>query len=324
MQAIVVHAYGNSEQLQWREWPDPEPGSGQVRIRTRLTSVNFADIAARRGGYDAGAAPPFVPGLDVVGTVEALGPGVRDLEVGTRVAAFPLGGSYATLTLAPAALTFPVPDTLGDEAVAGLTVLTTAYGLLTRAGRLSPGETVLVHAAAGGVGSTAVQLARVLGAGRVIGTAGSARKCDFVRALGADFAIHSLEEDFAQRVLEVTGGTGADLILDPVSGAVLERGLSCLAPFGRLVSYSQMTERPAQISTRPLHRQNRAVIGFSNGHLRRSRPEALRPDVEALLRLLEEGRLKLQIGARFPLSEAARAHDLIESRQNVGKVLLVP
>ncbi|WP_027891504.1 quinone oxidoreductase family protein [Calidithermus chliarophilus] len=321
MKAIVVEEHGGPEQLRPLEVPLPQPGAGQVRIRVRLTGVNYADVQARRGGYDAGSKPPFTPGLDCVGVVDAVGEGVRGLEPGVRVVAFPAGGSYAEQVLAPAVLTYPVPDELPDEAVAGLTVLVTAYNVLTLAGRLRAGESVLVHAAAGGVGSTAVQLARALGAGQVVGVVGSEAKAEVVRRLGADAVLVGYE-GFAPEVLGLTGGTGADLILDSVSGPVFEEGMRCLAPFGRLVVYGHAGGQAGSFETRPLHRQTKAVIGYSSGHYRRSRPELLRPSVEAVLGHLRRGEVRLEIGARFPLEKAGEAHALVESRRSVGKVLL--
>jgi NADPH2:quinone reductase len=321
MKAIVVEAHGGPEQLRWREVPQPQPGAGQVRIRVRLTGVNYADVQARRGGYDAGSKPPFTPGLDCVGVVDAVGEGVEGLRVGQRVVAFPAGGSYAEQVLAPAILTYPVPDDLPDEAVAGLTVLVTAYNVLTLAGRLRVGESVLVHAAAGGVGSTALQLARALGAGQVIGVVGSEAKAAVARRLGAQAVIVGYE-GFAQKVLGLTQNAGVDLILDSVSGLVFEEGMRCLAPFGRLVVYGHAGGQAGSFETRPLHRQTKAVIGYSSGHYRRSRPELLRSSVEAVLEHLRQGEVRLEIGARFPLEKASEAHALVESRRSVGKVLL--
>lgn len=306
-----------------QDLPHPSPKAGEVLIRTTLTGLNYADIQARRGGYDAASQPPFVPGLDVVGVIEALGEGVEGLEVGQRVAAFAAGGSYAEKVLAKAVLTYPVPDVLSDEQVSGLTVLVTAYNVLTWAGRLQKGETVLVHAAAGGVGSTAIQLARAMGAGKIIGTVGSAEKAALAKRLGADEAMVGYE-GLGARVLELTGGVGADLILDSIAGEVFEEGMKALAPFGRLVVYGHASGQAGHFDTRPLHRQTKAVIGYSSGHCRRSRPGSLKPSVEAVFGYLQRGEVKLEIGARFKLEEAAKAHALMESRESVGKILLYP
>lgn len=322
MKAIVVEQNGPPENLLYLDVDDPNPKAGEVLVRTTLTSLNYADIQARRGGYDAGAQTPFIPGLDAVGVVEALGEGVGHFKVGQRVVVFPTGGAYAEKVVAKAALAYPVPDALTDDAVSGLTVLVTAYNILTWAGRLQKGETVLVHAAAGGVGSTAVQMARVMGAGKIIGTVGSRAKADFVRSLGADEIL--TYEGFAEKVLELTEKTGADLILDSVAGEVFNQGMKCLAPFGRLVVYGHASGQAGTFETRPLHRQTKAVVGYSSGHYRRSRPELLRPSVEAVFELLKAGKVRLEIGARFKLEEAHKAHTLMESRQSMGKILLYP
>lgn len=323
MKAIVVEEHGSPQGLRYKDLPQPSPKAGEVLIRTTLTGLNYADVQARRGGYDAASQPPFIPGLDVVGVIDALGQGVQGLQLGQRVAAFPAEGSYAEKVVAKSVLTYPIPEGLSDEAVSGLTVLVTAYNILTWAGRLQKGQTVLVHAAAGGVGSTAIQLARVLGAGKVIGTVSSVEKADIAKRLGADEVIVGYE-NFSAKVLELTGNTGADLILDSIAGAVFEEGMKCLAPFGRLVVYGHASGQAGNYDTRPLHRQNKAVIGYSSGHYRRVHPQLLKPTVEAVFEHLQKGGVKLEIGARFKLEEAAKAHALMESRQSVGKILLYP
>ena len=196
MHAIVVDALGGPEQLHWREVADPVPGPGEVLVRVGLTSVNFADTQARRGVGAALAKPPFTPGLDAMGTIVALGPGVTGRTVGQRVACNPQQGSYAELAAVPVVLTYPVTAAVSDEAAASGTVLVTAYNVLTLAGRLQAGESVLIHTAAGGVGSVAVQMAKQLGAGRIFATAGGPEKRALARELGADVAIDSRSEAF--------------------------------------------------------------------------------------------------------------------------------
>src|SRR5579875_1284692 len=186
MHAIVVEGVGDPSVLQWRAVPDPKPGPGQVAIKVKLTSVNFADIQQRRGTGAAVPKMPFTPGLDCMGTIVALGEGVEKLHVGQRVSA------------SPEVLTIPVDGTISDEAAASPTVLVTAYNLLTLAARLQRGQSVLVHAGAGGVGSVAVQMAKRLGAGTVFATAGGEHKVRIARDCGADIAIDYTKEDFAQ------------------------------------------------------------------------------------------------------------------------------
>jgi NADPH2:quinone reductase len=322
MHAIVVERYGDASVLEWREVPDPVPGLGQVTIRVGRTGVNFADVMRRRGGYRGGP-PPFTPGLDCAGTVLAVGAGVTELRPGQRVAAFPDDGGYAEIALARPVLTYPVPDGVSDDAAAALTVLVTAYNLLTQAGRLQRGESVLVHSAAGGVGSTLLQMARALGAGRIVGTAG-ARKLAIVREAGADVALDADAEDLAERVLAETGGRGADLVLDAVGGALFARSLPALAPFGRYAIYGQASGAPGELKTDSLHQGNRALVGYSTGGYRAARPEALRPGVEGAFALVASGAVSVLIGARYALRDAADAQRHVESRASHGKVLLAP
>jgi NADPH2:quinone reductase len=303
----------------------PEPGPGQVRLKVAATTVNFADIQGRRAQYLGSRTPPFIPGLEAAGTIDALGPGVRGLEVGQRVTAHADGGSYAEYALARALETFPIPDSLDWETAATVpSVGSTALNLLTRAGRLQPGESVLIHAAAGGVGSTAVQLARALGAAFIIGTAGSQEKRDLVKRLGADATIDYRSEDVAARVRELTGGVGVDIVLDGVGKDTFESSVASLAPFGRLVAYGLASGPPTPVSFGTLYGDNKSVVGYSNGGLRRTRPEELRPVGMAAIKLLAQGRWKPLIGAKLPLAQASEGHRLVESRASTGKVLLIP
>jgi NADPH2:quinone reductase len=324
MHVIEVGSFGDPSVLAWRERDEPAPGPGEVAIRVTQTGVNFADVQARRGAYHGGQAPPFVPGLDCVGTIVALGEGVEGLRVGARVAAFPPAGSYAEVVVVPVTTTYVLDPAISDDDAASILMLVTAYNVLSFAGRLAPGESVLVHAAAGGVGSTAVQIARALGAGTIFATVGSEEKCTIARDAGADVVIDYRSEDFARRVLDETGGRGVDLILDSVAGEVFTAGLTALAPFGRLVAFGMASGTPGTVRTNELHPSNRAVVGYSSGSYRKLRPEALRPAAEASLRLVADGKVRVLVGARFPLRDAADAHRLVESRAGHGKVLLTP
>jgi NADPH2:quinone reductase len=325
MKAVVLPRYGGPEVLSYEDVPDPVPGEGEVLVRVAAASVNFADAKLRVGAYHQGASPPTIPGLDVAGTVAAVGPGVAGIAVGDRVAAGLSGGGYAELVVAKQSLVWRLPESVSDETGAAFPVAgITAWNVLALAGRLAPGESVLVHSAAGGVGSTAAQLARHLGASLVIGTVGDRAKVAAARDAGCDEVIVREEDDFAARVNELTAGAGADVILDSVAGETLTRGLGCLAPFGRLVAYGISSGEPGQALSSDLHPVNRSVVGYSSGHYRRYRPDALRPAADAVLGLLAEGRLRLVVGHRFPLAEAAQAHALIESRASIGKIILVP
>jgi NADPH2:quinone reductase len=323
MHAIQVTQYGGPEVLELSEVPTPEPGPGQVRIKVSATSVNFADIQGRKAPYHTSAPPPFIPGLEATGTIDKLGPGVSGLEIGQRVAALADGGSYAEYVLARTIGVYALPDSIEPKQAAVFpSVGTTAYNLLSLAARVQPGETVLIHAAAGGVGSTAVQLARVLGAGKIIGTVGSAEKAELVKSLGADVAINYREETVPDRVMAMTDGAGADVVLDAVGKDTFEGSLASLALHGRLVIYGQSSGPPPAFEFGPLFSQNKSVIGYSTGGHRRSRPEVLRPAGLAVLKLLAAGRWKAVIDRALPLAQAGDAQHLVESRATMGKVIL--
>jgi NADPH2:quinone reductase len=323
--AIFVTKHGPPEVLELMDAPMPEPGPGQVRIQVAATTVNFADIQSRRGSYHGSAAPPFIPGLEVAGTIDKLGPGVQMLEVGQRVAAHADGGSYTQYAISRSVGVFPLPDSIEWEIAACFpSVGTTSFNLLNLAGRLQPGETVLIHAAAGGIGSTAVQLARVLGAAKIIGTVGSAAKAELIKDLGADAAINYREEDVVERVRELTGGAGADVILDGVGADTFESSVKSLAPYGRLVAFGQSSGPPTPVSFGQIYGDNKAIVGYSTGGRRRTRPEGLREPGMAVLKLLAQGRWKPVIGARYPLEQAGEAQRLVEDRGSIGKVVLIP
>ncbi|RFU64969.1 quinone oxidoreductase family protein [Peribacillus glennii] len=324
MKAVVITEFGAPEVLKYTEVEKPALGPKQVLIRVAATAVNFADIKARYGKYHGTGQPPFVPGLDAAGTVEAVGEGVKRIGAGDRVIAFPKNGSYAEYIVADEDLTFAIPDSIDFETAAACpTVSFTSYKLLADVGRLHPGETVLIHAAAGGIGTTAIQLAKVLGAKRVIGTVGNESKKAAALEAGADHVICYETEDFAAKVNELTDGQGADVILDSISGWVAEKSLACLAYYGRLVNFGNAAGgMVGQVKTTDLHSSCRSVLGFSLGTTRDRRPYLLQDTADQVLPYLADGRLQMKIGSRFPIEDAAKAHELMESRQSTGKILL--
>lgn len=324
MRAIQVEAFGGPESLVLRELPEPTPGRGQVVIDVATTNVNFADVHTRSGHYRRGETLPFVPGLEAAGTVSAVGEGVTTLQVGQRVAAFAAGGSYAERIVASERLTYPLPDAVSFEAASALTAAITAFNVLRRVGKLATDDVVLIHAAAGGVGLFAVQLAALHGARRVLAAAGDATKRALVLEIGAHDALDSRRDDLADEVLRLTEGAGADLILDSVAGHLTEANLRCLADFGRVVSFGQASGEPGNVTTDLLYRRNLSLLGYSSGHYRKTRPEFLRPAADVVLDHLSTGALRTFVSATFPLAEAAEAHRLVESRRSHGKVLLVP
>jgi NADPH2:quinone reductase len=236
----------------------------------------------------------------------------------------PDDGSYAEVVVAREELVFPVDPAISDEAAASVTVLVTAWNILNTVARLQAGETVLIHAAAGGVGSVLVQMAKALGVARIFATAGSPAKLEIARGFGADVAIDYTKDDFAKVVSAETSGAGVDVICDAIGGEVFAKGLTVLAPFGRHVVYGQSGGSPGTLTTDLLHRTNRAVLGYSSGHYRRNRPEKLRPAVEAAFKLVAAGKVGILDGGRFALEEAGKAHQLVESRASTGRVFLAP
>jgi NADPH2:quinone reductase len=322
MHAIVVEETGGPEQLKWVERPEPVPGPGQVAVRVKLTSVNFADIQARRG--TGVTKTPFTPGLDGMGTVVAIGSGVTRVQPGDRVAVNPDDGSYAEVVLAREELVFPVDASISDEAAASVTVLVTAWNMLHLVARITPEESILIHAAAGGVGSVLVQMAKAHGVARIFATAGSAEKLAIARGFGADVVIDYTNDDFANVITDETKGKGVDVICDAIGGDVFAKGLGVLADFGRHVVYGQSGGSAGSLTTNLLHRTNRAVLGYSSGHYRRNRANALGPAIEGAFSLVAAGKVKILEGGRFALRDCGQAHDLVQSRTSTGRVFLVP
>ena len=321
MNAISVSEHGGPEVLRYGEVEAPQPSAGQIKLKVSVTSVNFADIKARAGAYGV-RATPFIPGLDAAGVVAEVGDNVTEFVPGQRVAAYTLGGSYADYALTNEHLCFALPEDVSFEQGAGIGILITAYNALTLAGRFAGGESVLVHAGAGGVGSTLIQLAKTLGASRVFATVGSDAKADVARRLGAGEVINYREADFSEAVNDLTQGAGVDLILDSVSGENAELGLTCLADFGRLVIYGHTGSGEARLGSKALHKHNRGVIGYSSGGFRKARPEVIKRSGDKVLSLLAQRKLEVLLGERFPLQDAAKAQSLVESRASIGKVLL--
>ncbi|WP_026693111.1 quinone oxidoreductase family protein [Peribacillus kribbensis] len=322
MKAVLVTEYGGPEVLKYAEADRPEISPDQVLIQVEKTSVNYADINSRYGKKGKGKLP-YIPGLDTAGLIVERGANVSHFEIGQRVIAFPASGSYAEYAAANKNLTYAIPDGLSfEEAAACPTVSFLSYKLLQDLARIQKGETVLVHAAAGGVGTTAIQLANILGAGRVIGTVGNAGKAEIAREAGADQVICYENEPFAEKVMEWTDGKGVDIILDSIAGRVTEESLDCLAPYGRLIHFGNSGGAPGTILTKDLHSSCRSVLGFSLGTTRKQRPEILQETAAKVLALLAEGRLQMKIGRHFALEEAAEAHRWVESRKSTGKVIL--
>lgn len=324
MHAVLVEAFGGPEVLEYVEVERPSPGEGEVLIEVRASGVNYADTMRRRNTYLVPQELPFIPGSEVAGIVAGVGEGVRGVSVGDRVVALVGTGGYAEYVTAPAGSLIPIPDGLGfDEAAAVPLQGLTAYHILKTSGRLAEGESVLVHAAAGGVGSLAVQMAKLMGAGTVIATASSRKKLELAASLGADVLIDYTSGDWPERVREATGGRGADVILEMVGGDFPEKNLSCLATFGRMVVYGAASGQRGSLTPASLMYRNQTVTGFYLPRIT-SRPEIFAPSLQEMLHWLSTGDLRLIIGGRYRLEDTSKAHADLEGRKTTGKLILNP
>jgi NADPH:quinone reductase len=302
--------------------PIPVPGPGEVLIRVSHSGVNFAELQHWRGDFGPADAEGDVPGLEVSGHIAALGTGVTGFVQDQAVTAYLPGfGGYAEYVAAPATFTYPVGNLDLVTAAAAPVVLTTAYALLAGAGRLQPGDTVLIHAAAGGVGSVAAQIARALGAGLVLGTVGSAGKIAYARQFGYDEVL--VRDGFADRIRELTGGRGADLVLDPVGGPTRAASLDLLAPFGRLAAFGDAGGHPdLTLPVQPLWKSNRLVGGFNIGDLARRAPQLVTRFGQSALDLLTAGQVRIDITGVLPIADAKAALDQLAAGTNRGKLVL--
>jgi len=334
MRSVWIPRPGPPDVLEVREGPDPIARAGEVVIGVRAAGVNFADVSARLGVYPDAPPYPCVVGYEVSGQVTATGEGVRDLAPGQRVLALTRFGGYAETVAVPAAQVLPIPDTMPYEEAAAIPVnYLTAVVALHRFAAVRAGETVLVHAAAGGVGMAAIQLCRAAGAS-VIGTA-SATKHAALREAGVAHCIDYRSEDFEAAVRRVTGGRGVDVVLD-ATGA-FRKSYHCLAPLGRLVCFGVSQASPGLKPSRArallavarlpffhpirLMNDNKAVIGVNLGHLW-DQVTMLRAELGSLVERWERGTIRPVLAATFPLADAASAHRYLQERRNVGKVVL--
>jgi NADPH2:quinone reductase len=326
MQAIEISDPGKPQVLRAATRPDPVPGTGELLIRVTASGVNRPDVLQRKGLYPVPPGVTDIPGLEVAGTVlagDAAAMKDAGLAVGDRVCALVAGGGYAQLCVAPVGQCLPVPRGLSDIEAASLpeTFFTVWSNLFDRA-HLQAGEWVLVHGGTSGIGVTAIQLAKAMGA-RVIATAGSPAKCEACVALGADHAIDYRSADFSSEALRLTGGRGVDVILDIVAGEYIERGVKCLAEDGRLVIIAVMGGVKAQFDAGLVLRRRLVITGSTL----RPRPVEFKTAIARALRqqawpLLESGRVRPVVHRVFRSSEAVQAHELMESNQHIGKLVL--
>jgi NADPH2:quinone reductase len=315
MRAIQMTEFGGPEVLQLSELPRPEPGPDEVLIAVTRAGLNFADTHTRTNSYVQKATLPLVPGGEVAGIRE---------DTGERVVALVGTGGYAEYATAPRELAFPIPDGIDDGTALALIVQgTTAWHLYRTSGRVAHGESVVVHGAAGGVGSLAVQLGRPLGAGRVIATASSEEKRALALELGADVAVDPAAERLTERLIEANGGQPVDVIFEMSGGEVFEASYRALAPFGRIVAYGIATNEANEVSTGSLLRHSRAVVGFYLFHCL-ARPGMFGDALQELFARAASGELKAIVGHTYPLQQAAQAQIDLRARRTTGKLLLDP
>jgi synaptic vesicle membrane protein VAT-1 len=338
MKQVWITRAGGPEVLEVREAPNPEPAAGEVVIEVTAAGLNFADILARMGLYPDAPKLPTVVGYEVAGMVAALGQGVGDLAAGTRVLALTRFGGHSSVVAVPRRQVVELPDGLSVQAAAAIPVTyLTAWLMLVRLGNLQRGERVLIHAAAGGVGQAAVQLARWRGA-EIFGTA-SASKHETLREAGVEHCIDYRNQDFEEAVRELTGGKGVHLVVDAVGGSSFRKSYRLLAPMGRLFMFGVSSMAPGErrsipaaikglasmprFRAIPLMNENRGVFGINLGHLW-DEAEAMMAMMDEILALTRDGVLEPVIDRTFPFEEAAAAHRYLQDRKNIGKVLLTP
>lgn len=327
MRAVLCHQYGPAEDLVIGEADLPELGPDEIRVALHAAGVNFADTLMIVGKYQEKRPFPFSPGLEGAGVVEAVGsevagPDAGGVAVGQRVLCLSDHGAFADTAIVKASDVHPIPDSMDFMTAAGFPITYgTAHGALTWQARMRKGETLLVHGAAGGVGLATVEVGKALGA-TVIATAGGAEKLEVARKHGADHLIDYREEDIRERVKEITGGRGADVVFDPVGGDVFDATLRCTAWSGRIVVIGFAGGRVPQIPANLLLVKNIAALGFYWGSYRKHAPALVREEFSELMRWYEAGKLSPLVSHHYDLAETATALELLTSRKSTGKVVL--
>ncbi|HTO51970.1 MAG TPA: NADPH:quinone oxidoreductase family protein [Myxococcota bacterium] len=324
MRAIVVERWQDPKELAARDWPDPKPRPGEVVLDVEAAGCNFFDILLVQGKYQMKPAFPFIPGAEVAGVVRELGPGVQGICVGDRVFGGLALGAFAERVAIPASALHPMPEGMTfPEAAAFPVVYPTSYAALVHRAHLRPGETLLVHAAAGGVGVAAVQIGKALGA-RVLATAGGADKLEVARRAGADVVIDYSRGDWVEAVKKATNGRGADVIYDPVGGDIFEGSLKCIAWNGRLLVIGFASGVIPEVKANRILLKNISVVGLHWGAYAQHEPERV-PEVFAdLAKLYEQGKVRPLIFGTYGLDEVPHALEALAGRATYGKVIIAP
>jgi len=324
MKVIRFEKYGSPEVLQLVDIEIPIIGDQEVLVEIKAIGVNYADTARREGKYVVPTPLPFIPGAEVAGVITEVGRDVKRYKRGMRVVSLIESAGYAEYVNIHEMALAPIPDGVEFvDAVALPLQGQTAYHILKTMGRLQKGETVLVHAAAGGVGAIAVQLAKIFGAGKIIATASNDEKLAHAKEMGADHLVNYTEEGWELKVRELTDGKGVDVALEMVGGEIFRNTLKCLAPFGRVVVFGAASGEQSALYAGELMRRNQSVIGFFLPQIMKNY-DMYQASFKELLGFIESGDLKLTIGGTYSLEEAADVHRLLQGRQTMGKLVLVP
>jgi len=320
--AIQVHKPGGPEAMQWQEVQVGDPGKGQVRLRQSAAGLNYIDVYFRSGMYPAPSSP-FTPGMEGVGVVEAVGPGVSNVSTGDRVAYGKNLGGYAEVRLIDADYVIPLPDDISDQTGAAMMLqgMTTEY-LLERCFPVRKGQTILFHAAAGGVGLMVCQWARALGA-HVIGTVGSAEKAKLAQAHGCEHTILYKEVDFVARVKELTGGKGVPVVFDGVGKDTFMKSLDCLAPRGMMVSFGNASGKVDPVDLGILSAKGSLYVTRPTLMTYTATPADFRTSANRVISMVQDGHLEIEVHQTFPLREAAEAHRALEGRRTTGSTVLI-
>lgn len=321
MLAVRVHEFGGPDKLHVEEIPIPEPGPGEARVRIEAAGVNFIDTYHRNGLYRGDL--PLTPGMEAAGVVEAIGPGVTEVEVGDSVAYWGQRGSYAEYAAVSAWRLIPIPDEIGArQAAAGLLQGMTAHYLAIDTYPLGPGDTALIHAAAGGAGLLLVQVAKQRGA-RVIGTVSTEEKAELARSMGADHVILYTETDFLEETMRLTDGQGVEVVYESVGLTTFDKSLDCLKPRGYLVLFGQSSGPVPPLDPQILNAKGSLYLTRPTlGHYTADREQLLYRSGD-VFQWIAAGQLKVRIDKEYPLSQAAEAHRYLEGRKTKGKILLL-
>lgn len=320
--AIQVHKPGGPEAMLWEEVQVGDPGKGQVRLRQSAVGLNYIDVYFRTGMYPAPSSP-FTPGMEGVGVVEAVGAGVHELSVGDRVAYGKNLGGYAEVRLIDADFVIPLPDDISDETAAAMMLqgMTTEY-LLERCFPVHKGQTILFHAAAGGVGLMVCQWTRALGA-HVIGTVGSPEKAKLAQAHGCEHTILYQDEDFVARVKELTDGKGVPVVFDGVGKDTFMKSLDCLQPRGMLVSFGNASGKVDPLDIGVLSAKGSLYVTRPTLMSYTATPQDFRTSANRVISMVQDGHLKIEVHQTFPLRDAAKAHRALEGRATTGSTVLI-